>query len=89
MILASYIRPFDAKQKIYVLDEKTMDSVDLALTSLKNFADEIMFMAETYKIKDVDLFGNYQLAEKAKREIQARELVKYNQYRMNIDVKGE
>lgn len=89
MKLVSYIRPFDAKQKIYVLDEKTMDSIDLALTSLKNFADEIMLMAETYKIKDVDLFGNYQLAEKAKREIQARELVKYNQYRMNIDVKGE
>ena len=89
MKLVSYIRPFDAKQKIYVLDEKTMDSIDLALTSLKNFADEIMLMAETYKIKDVDLFGNYQLAEKAKREIQARELVKYNQYRMNIGVKGE
>ncbi len=89
MILVSYIRPFDAKQKIYVLDEKNKDAIDLSLTSLKNFADEILFMAEAYKINDVELHGNTIFAEKAKKDIQAKEYVKYEKNKLNIEIKGE
>ena len=49
MLLATYIRPFDAKQKIYVLDNKK-NTEEIVLTDLGNYAKTIMELTLEYYV---------------------------------------
>ena len=50
MTLASYIRPFDGRQVIFVLDEETKDTVERVTSSMEDFADTVMELLNTYTI---------------------------------------
>ena len=88
MFLVSYIRPFDAKQQIYVLaDDKEVE--EIRLTSLEKYSNEILqLIAEYQGITNLDLYGVESLCNKLKEEIMIEEATKYNSNRLIINYKG-
>lgn len=87
MILASYIRPFDAKQKIYVLDEKR-NTEEVRLADLANYSNEIMQLITEYNISELQLHGNDEICTKVRQDIQKTEFSKYNNNQLKITLKG-
>lgn len=87
MVLASYIRPFDAKQKIYVLDGKK-NTEEIVIADLDNYADAIMQIITQYQIDGIELHGNENICEKIKKDILATEFTKYNNNQLKIKIKG-
>ena len=87
MVLASYIRPFDAKQKIYVLDNKK-NTEEIVIADLDNYADTIMQIITQYQIDGIELHGNENICEKIKKDILATEFTKYNNNQLKIEIKG-
>ena len=88
MILASYIRPFDAKQKIYVLDENSKNTEEIRLADLSTYADTIMQLITEYNVQDIELHGNIDVCENVKHQIVENELNKYKNNQLNIILKG-
>lgn len=87
MILASYIRPFDAKQKIYVLDNKK-NTEEIRLADLNNYAEEVMQLITEYNIDTLELHGNDIICQKVKQEVKQAEFTKYNNNQLKIVLKG-
>lgn len=87
MILASYIRPFDAKQKIYVLDNKK-NTEEIRLADLSNYAQTVMQLIQEYNISELELHGNDQICYRVKQEVQAAEMTKYKNNQLKITCKG-
>lgn len=87
MVLASYIRPFDAKQKIYVLDNQK-NTEEIVIADLDNYADTIMQIITQYQIDGIELHGNENICEKIKKDILATEFTKYNNNQLKIEIKG-
>ena len=87
MILASYIRPFDAKQKIYVLDGKK-ETEDIRICDLTEFSDTVMQLINEYNISEVELHGNQDICEETKKKITIAEKTKYNKNNLKVTVKG-
>lgn len=87
MILATYIRPFDAKQKIYVLDNKK-NTAEIRLTDISQYAATIMQLITEYNITELELHGNDQICTKVKQEVQAAEMIKYNKNKLKVTLKG-
>ena len=87
MILASYIRPFDAKQKIYVLDNK-LNTEEVRLADLTNYAETVMQLITEYNISELELHGNTDICARVKQEIQSAEMTKYNNNQLKISLKG-
>lgn len=87
MILASYIRPFDAKQKIYVLDHKK-NTEEIRLADLDTYSDTIMQLITEYNINKIELHGNEGICDKIKKDILTAEFAKYNNNQLNIEIKG-
>lgn len=87
MILASYIRPFDAKQKIYVLGHK-QDTEEVRLADLDTYSDTIMQLIAEYNISEIQLYGNEDLCGKLKSDILTAEFTKYNNNQLKIELKG-
>lgn len=88
MILASYLRPFDAKQKIYVLDTEH-DTEEIRLVSLEHYEDEIMQLITEYSISELQLHGAEPLCQEVKDRILKAEMTKYNNNQLVITLKGE
>lgn len=87
MILAGYIRPFDAKQKIYVLDSDK-DTQEVRLADLSNYSTEIMQLITEYNVTELKLFGNFNICLKVKDDIQRTEFSKYNNNQLKITIEG-
>lgn len=87
MILASYIRPFDAKQKIYVLNGKK-ETEEVRICSLENFSNEVLQLVNEYQISELELHGNETLCEDIQKQIAVEELSKYNKSELKITIKG-
>ena len=87
MILASYIRPFDAKQKIYVLDNK-LNTEEVRLADLSSYAETVMQLIAEYNISELELHGNIEICSRVKQEIQSAEMTKYNNNQLKISLKG-
>ena len=87
MLLASYIRPFDAKQKIYVLDNKK-NTEEIRLADLDTYSDTVMQLIAEYSIDEVELHGNEDLCNKIKKDILNAEFTKYNNNQLKITLKG-
>ena len=68
MFLVSYIRPFDAKQQIYVLaNDKEIE--EIRLTSLEKYSNEILQLISEYQgITNLDLYGTESLCNKLKEK---------------------
>lgn len=88
MILATYLRPFDAKQKIYVLTGSRRDVEEIRLASLEQYADTVMQLLAEYGISELELHGNDTLCSKMGEEIQRKEMLKYNNNQLKITYKG-
>lgn len=88
MILVSHIRPFDAKQKIYVVSDNKQDIEEIRLASLEQFSDTIMQLITEYGISELDLHGNLDICEKEKEKIMSAEFAKYNNNQLKINIKG-
>lgn len=88
MFLVSYIRPFDAKQQIYVLaNDKEVE--EIRLTSLEKYSNEILQLISEYQgITNLDLYGVESLCNKLKEKIIMEEATKYNSNRLIINYKG-
>jgi hypothetical protein len=87
MILASYIRPFDAKQKIYVLDDKK-NTEEIRLADLDTYSDTIMQLIAEYNIKKLELHGNFNICLRVKQEIESAEFTKYKNNQLEITLEG-
>lgn len=87
MILASYIRPFDAKQKIYVLNGK-QETEEIRLCDLDEFSDTIMQLINEYEINELELHGNEDICDQTKKRISIAEKAKYNRNNLKITLKG-
>jgi hypothetical protein len=87
MILASYIRPFDAKQKIYVLDKKK-DTEEIRLADLDTYSETIMQLIAEYNVNEIELHGNETVCEKIKKDILQAEFAKYNNNQLKVEIKG-
>ena len=87
MILASYIRPFDAKQKIYVLDNKK-NTEEIRLADLSKYSDTIMQLIAEYNITELELHGNKQICEKVRDDVIKAEFTKYNNNQLKVTLKG-
>ena len=87
MLLASYIRPFDAKQKIYVLDNKK-NTEEIRLADLDTYSDTVMQLIAEYNVNEIELHGNETVCEKIKKDILQAEFTKYNNNQLKIEIKG-
>ena len=87
MLLASYIRPFDAKQKIYVLDNKK-NTEEVRLADLDTYSDTVMQLIAEYSVDEVELHGNEDICDKIKKDILNAEFTKYNNNQLKITLKG-
>lgn len=87
MILASYIRPFDAKQKIYVLDDNH-NTEEVRLADLGTYDQTIMQLITEYNISELQLHGNEAICIKVKEEVLAAEMSKYKNNQLKITLKG-
>lgn len=87
MILASYIRPFDAKQKIYVLDDK-QNTEEVRLADLSSYDKTIMQLITEYAISELQLHGNDDICRRVKQEIESAEMNKYKNNQLKITLKG-
>ena len=87
MLLASYIRPFDAKQKIYVLDNKK-NTEEIRLADLDTYSDTVMQLIAEYSVNEVELHGNEDICDKIKKDILNAEFTKYNNNQLKITLKG-
>ena len=88
MILASYIRPFDAKQKIYVLTDGKRDTEEIRLTSLEGFSDTVMQLIQEYGVTKLELHGNFNVCLKQKERIAEAEMTKYHNNQLEITLEG-
>lgn len=89
MTLASYIRPFDGRQVIFVLDEETKDTVERVTASMEDFADTVMELLNTYTITKLNLHGSSRYCQKIKTDIETKELTKYSQNKLIIKLVQE
>ena len=87
MLLASYIRTFDAKQKIYVLDNKK-NTEEVRLADLDTYSDTVMQLIAEYSVDEVELHGNEDICDKIKKDILNAEFTKYNNNQLKITLKG-
>ena len=87
MLLASYIRPFDAKQKIYVL-EKKKNTEEIRLADLDTYSDTVMQLIAEYAVDEIELHGNEDMCDKIKKDILNAEFTKYNNNQLKIAIKG-
>lgn len=87
MILASYIRPFDAKQKIYVLD-KQKNTEEIRLADLNGYAEQIMQLITEYNIEELELHGNEDICGKVRDDVVKAEFTKYNNNQLKVSLKG-
>jgi hypothetical protein len=87
MILASYIRPFDAKQKIYVFD-KQKNTEEIRLADLNGYADQIMQLITEYNIEELELHGNEDICSKVRDDVVKAEFTKYNNNQLKVSLKG-
>jgi hypothetical protein len=87
MLLASYIRPFDAKQKVYVLDNKK-NTEEIRLADLDTYSDTVMQLIAEYAVDEVELHGNEDICDKIKKDILNAEFTKYNNNQLKITLKG-
>lgn len=90
MKLISTIRPFDAKQVIYIMDNTQKEEIDIRTTSLEDFDKTIIELTELYpEINYIRLRGNVDFCTKIKANIIQAENNKYNQNKLTIDITGE
>lgn len=87
MILASYIRPFDAKQKIYVLDDKK-NTEEIRLADLDTYSNTVMQLITEYNIEKIELHGNFNICLRVKQEIESAEFTKYKNNQLEITLEG-
>lgn len=88
MVLISCIRPFDAKQKIYVFLDNKENIEDIRLCSLENYADTVMQLSKEYGITGLDLYGLETVCNKIKQDILQKEMNLYNNNQLIITYKG-
>lgn len=88
MVLATYLRPFDAKQKIYVLTGARRDVEEIRIASLEQYADTVIQLLAEYGISELELHGNESLCNKVGEEIHKKEMLKYKNNQLKITYKG-
>ena len=89
MKLASHIRPFDAKQTIYVLTNN-YDTEEIILSDLSNYAETVMQLTAQYPtVEELELRGPIAFCEKAQKDITKAEFAKYNCNKLKITIKED
>lgn len=88
MRLATYIRPFDAKQVIYVLDNNS-NTVEMVSCDFSKYAEEVMQLITQYNIEKLNLQGSEEICNQIKRKVQSAEFNKYNNNQLVIIVNEE
>ena len=86
MKLASYIRPFDVKQKIYVLDNKS-NTEEIRLSNLEDFDETVMQLMREYNIDCVELHGQKDFCSYVAEKIQSQQITSYGANTVPIIIK--
>lgn len=76
------IHPFDINQTFYVYDDE--DKLETIETQMENIPDVVLKLASTYNIDQVDLTGTRRFTEKIVKQIQEKEINKYNENKLII-----
>ena len=86
MILMSYIQPFDKYQKIYVLDEKTKDTIAEVPCALNRMEDAVISLIDTYGVKVMKMHGPEAYCLKIKDHINNVQTLKYNKQKLTVEI---
>ena len=70
------IHPFDIHQRLYVYQDG--NKLEMRYSKLNNISEDIIELAYTYDIQQVDLSGAKQFSQGIVKEIQKKELTRYN-----------
>lgn len=70
------IHPFDIYQRLYVYQDG--NKLEMRYSKLNNVSEDIIELAYTYDIQQVDLSGAKQFSQRIVKEIQEKELTRYN-----------
>ena len=86
MILVGYIQPFDMKQKIFVLDESTKDTVETIYTTMDKYPGEVLALTDIYNAKKLQLHGPEKYCLKTKNAIEEAQIIKYNRIKLLVEI---
>lgn len=86
MILVGYIQPFDMRQKLYVLDEQTKDTIETLSVSLHKYENVILNLTDTYNATKLQLHGPEKYCLKIKEKIDDAQILKYNKQKLKVEI---
>lgn len=77
-------QPFDTKQSFYAVVDNEVKELYL---DTKDFAIELITNCQEYNIKDVEIIGSKNFNQGIKKQVQKKEMEKYNKNELNIILK--
>lgn len=86
MILATCIRPFDAKQLIHVINDN-QETAETCITSFEEYGNTVIQLMTEYNITELQLHGPRQFCEKTAKDVREAEMAKYNDNHLIINIK--
>lgn len=76
------IHPFDINQIFYVYDDE--NKVETIETQIENIPEIVLKLSSTYNINQIDLTGAKHFTEGIVKQIQEKEINKYNENKLII-----
>jgi hypothetical protein len=77
-------QPFDTKQSFYAVVNDEVKEISL---DTQNFATELITNCKEYNITDVEIVGSKNFNQGIKKQVQKKEIEKYNKNELNIILK--
>lgn len=77
-------QPFDTQQSFYAV---VNDEVQEVFLSTQDFATELIGKCKELSIKDVEIVGSKNFNQGIKKQVQKKEMEKYNKNELNIILK--
>ena len=76
------IHPFDHKQTFYVYEDG--NKLEIVQTTIEKIPDTIFKLSHTYDVYQVDLSGAQRFTKGIIKQIQEKEMLKYNENKLTI-----
>lgn len=76
------IHPFDRKQTFYVYEDG--NKLEIVQTTIEEIPDTVFELSHTYDVYQVDLSGAQRFTKGIIKQIQEKEITKYNENKLTI-----
>lgn len=76
------IHPFDMQQMFYVYEDG--NKLEVINTKIQNIPETIFSLSDKYNINDINLSGSKHYIKGLIKQIQEKEITKYNYNKLNI-----